>query len=228
VVAVVGLAAAALLAHAEVKPGVDFDYMAQPQPTETPGKIEVIEFFWFGCPHCFKAEPAVEAWAKTLPKDVVFRREHILWEGRSDLEGHAKLFNTLRTMGLIDRMAQRVFDAIQVQHIELRDEKTLFDWIEHEGINRAQFEGIYKSFGMQAQMSRSAQLTTKYQIDGVPMFIVNGKYRTSPGKVDSNPKAPLGEVRASARALEVINELVAKERASMGGTTTTAPSKAKH
>jgi thiol:disulfide interchange protein DsbA len=210
----VGLFVGATFAQADVRPGVDYDYLPQVMPTDSPGKIEVIEFFWFGCPHCYKAEPAVEKWAKSLPKDVVFRREHVAWDGRTDMQAHVQLFNTLKLMGRLD-MTQTVFDAIQRDHVELRDPANLFKWAEAHGLNRAQFEATYNSFGMQAQMARSAQLSQQYHVDGVPVFFVNGKYKTSPAMVDSDPKARLGEERSSERALQVIDELVAKERASL-------------
>lgn len=175
--------------------------LATPQPTESKGKIEVIEFFWYGCPHCNKVEPATEAWEKTLPKDVVFRREHVLWDGRSDMDGHARLFVTLRMMGLLPRYQQSVFDAVHGGKIELRDEKTLFDWVAKKGINRAQFESAYKSFGIGAQMSRAKQLTRNYRIDGVPTFVVNGTWVTSPHQAGSETKM-----------FALINGLIAQER----------------
>lgn len=209
--AIVGLMLGAVASQAaEPRAGVDFDYLPSAMPTETPGKIEVIEFFWYGCPHCFHAEPAVEAWAKTLPKDVVFRREHAMFEGNTSWAPHAKLFVTLRNMGLVDSMTPKVFDAVHNQHIELRDEDVLFDWIAKQGINRAQFEAIYKSFGIQAGMNRQIELSRMYHIDGVPTFIVNGKYVTSPGKMQVSD-----EVASAQKMVGVINALIAKERASV-------------
>ncbi|GAB3260895.1 thiol:disulfide interchange protein DsbA/DsbL [Chitinimonas naiadis] len=197
-----GLALAAFSAHAEVRAGVDFDYLPNVMPTEAPGKIEVIEFFWYGCPHCYHLEPKVAAWEATLPKDVVFRREHVMWDGRSDMAGHAKVFVALKALGQVNALTPKVFNAIQKDGIELRDEKTLFDWVAKQGVNRAQFESAYKSFGAQSTFARAAQLTRDYRIDGVPNFIVNGKYKTSPSKTGDEDKL-----------FGVINELIAKERA---------------
>ncbi|MBV8659838.1 MAG: thiol:disulfide interchange protein DsbA/DsbL [Burkholderiales bacterium] len=214
-IAVAAIALGALSAHAiEPRAGVEYDYMPTALPTDTPGKIEVIEFFWFGCPHCYKAEPAVEAWAKTLPKDVVFRREHVMWEGRSDMEGHVRIFLALKSMGLLDSMTQKVFDAIQRDHIELRREDVLFDWIAKQGIDRAKFEANYKSaFSVNAGIARATQLAGTYHIDGVPMFIVNGKYKTSPTSVQRGSSTPMDEVKGSQVTLDVVNALIAKERA---------------
>lgn len=198
---VMGIKAIAGADHSNDPPVIK---LATPQPTEAKGKVEVIEFFWYGCPHCNKVEPAVEAWEKNLPKDVVFRREHVMWDGRSDMEGHAKLFVTLRMMGLLPKYQQAVFDAVHGSKVELRDEKTLFDWIAKKGINRAQFESAYKSFGIGAQLSRAKQLTRNYRIDGVPTFVVNGKWVTSPHQAGSEQKM-----------FALINGLIAEERKAM-------------
>ncbi|MGQ5524632.1 thiol:disulfide interchange protein DsbA/DsbL [Chitinimonas sp. PSY-7] len=199
---VTGLALAALTGHAEPRAGVDFDYMPKAMPVETPGKIEVIEFFWFGCPHCFHLEPKVTAWEKTLPKDVVLRREHVMWDGRSDMAGHAKVFNALKAIKQLNALTPAVFNAIQRDRVELRDDKTLFEWVTKQGVNRAQFEAAYKGFGAQAQLARATQLTRDYGIDGVPTFIINGKYKTSPSKTDGDEE----------RFFKIVNELIAKER----------------
>ncbi|QDQ26778.1 thiol:disulfide interchange protein DsbA/DsbL [Chitinimonas arctica] len=199
-----GLALAALTTHAEPRAGVDFDYLSSAKPTDAPGKIEVIEFFWYGCPHCFHLDPKVEAWVKTLPKDVSFRREHAMWDGRSDMTGHAKIFIALKALNQVNALTPKVFEAVQQSKIELRDEKVLFDWVAKQGVNRAQFEAAYKSFSAQSQFTRASQLTRDYQIDGVPTFIINGKYKTSPSKTQSEDKL-----------FVVMNELIAKERAGL-------------
>ncbi|QNM95302.1 thiol:disulfide interchange protein DsbA/DsbL [Chitinimonas koreensis] len=172
-----------------------------PQPVEQPGKIEVIEFFWYGCPHCNQLEPLVNRWERTLPKDVVFRREHVLWDGRSDMDGHARLFATLKTMGLLTQQ-KAVFDAIHGGKVELRDEMTLFEWVAKRGIDRRQFEGIYKSFGMGSQLARAKQLTRAYGLNEVPAFVVNGKYLTSPHQAGG------GE-----QMFALVDRLIAGERA---------------
>ena len=183
------------------KEGPEFSRLATPQPTESAGKIEVIEFFWYGCPHCDSIEPRVEAWQKRLPKDVVFRREHVLWGGRSDMEGHAKLFATLRTMGLLEKHHRAAFDAIHRSKVELRKEAALLDWVVKQGIDRAKFEATYKSFGVNAQMGRAKTLTQNYGVAGVPTFVINGQYVTS-----------LSSAHGEERLFAVIDKLVAEER----------------
>ncbi|WP_432722790.1 thiol:disulfide interchange protein DsbA/DsbL [Jeongeupia wiesaeckerbachi] len=194
---------AATAAHAAVREGTDYKRLATPQPVAQAGKAEVIEFFWYGCPHCYKVEPYVESWAAKLPKDVNFRRVHVMWPGRSDMEGHAKLFATLQQMGLEAKYQQAVFDAIQRDGIELRREGDLYPWIQKQGIDVAKFKAIYTGFSTNAALGKLSDLTNRYNIDGVPTFIVNGKYVTSPGLIG----------REDGTITKVIDELLAKDKA---------------
>jgi len=187
--------------HEGGEKGPEYSRLADPQPTESSGKVEVIEFLWYGCPHCNSLEPLVEAWQKRLPKDVVFRREHVLWDGRTDMEGHAKLFVTLRAMGLLEKHHRAAFDAIHRSKLELRQEAALLDWVAKQGIDRSKFEATYKSFAVNAQTGRAKTLTKNYRVAGVPTFVINGKYVTSPSSAG-------GEDRLFA----VIDKLIADER----------------
>ncbi len=199
-----GLLAAPALLRAATDHGAEGPYstLAKPLPTAVPGKIEVIEFLWYGCPHCAKVEPFVEAWAKKLPPDVAFRREHIVWDARPETLAHARAFITLRSLGLIERHQQAMFDAVQKERIDFRNERAVFDWAGKRGIDRAKFEAMYKSFGMQSQLARLQSLTSTYRIDGVPTFIVNGKYSTEPHRAGGERQV-----------LEVVDGLVERERA---------------
>ncbi|MCX7208247.1 MAG: thiol:disulfide interchange protein DsbA/DsbL [Proteobacteria bacterium] len=193
---------AASLAHAEIREGVEYKKMAKPQAVAVAGKSEVIEFFWYGCPHCFTVAPYVEDWASKLPANVNFRRIHVAWPGRSDMEGHAKIFIALQAMGLEGKQQLAVMTAVQKDRIELRKEDVLFDWIKKQGIDVEKFKAQYNSFSSSANMNKLAQMTRDYQVDGVPMFVVNGKYVTSPamfGKEDGT-------------ITQVINELLAKDK----------------
>ena len=191
------LASSGVFAHGE-----DFTRLASPQPTDAPGKIEVIEFFWYGCPHCSKLEPAVEGWEKRLAKDVVFRREHVIWDGRSETETHARLFLTLRALGLLTKHHRAVFEAIHSAKARLRGDSEVFDWAAKRGIDRAKFEATYKSFGINMQVIRLKDLTGKYLVDGVPSFAVNGRFMAS-----------LGGSHSEERLFEIVNKLIAEERA---------------
>ena len=118
-------------------PGKEYKALTPAKPVAVAGKAEVIEFFWYGCPHCFAVEPHVESWAAKLPKDVNFRRVHVMWDGRNDMEGHAKLFLALQAMGIEGKYQMAVMKAIQSDKIELRDEAKLFDWVKKQGIDVA-------------------------------------------------------------------------------------------
>ncbi|UXY15734.1 thiol:disulfide interchange protein DsbA/DsbL [Chitiniphilus purpureus] len=193
---------AGTLVQAAPQEGKDYQRLAAPQPVAQPGKLEVIEFFWYGCPHCYAIEPHAEAWAKTLPKDVNFRRVHVMWPGRGDLEGHAKIFVTLQQMGLAEKHSLAVFNAVQRDRLELRREEVLFNWVKKQGIDVAKFKSIYSGFGMSVAINKLAQATQAYRVEGVPLFVVNGKYMTSPGMVG----------REDNSVFAVIDALLASER----------------
>ena len=146
-----------------------------PQPTEAGGKIEVIEFFWYGCPHCYSLEPNVAAWSKKTPPDVAFKRVHAL---PSDSWGeHARIFYTLESMGKLEEFHQKVFDAIHKQNINLANKKLREEWLQKNGIDPAKYAEVEKSFTVATKMNRAKQLTYAYKVDSVPRLYVNGKYQ---------------------------------------------------
>ncbi|MDR3413137.1 MAG: thiol:disulfide interchange protein DsbA/DsbL [Formivibrio sp.] len=201
IVLVTGLLAAGA-SQAALKEGKDYTILATPHALEVPGKQEVIEFFWYGCPHCYKIEPYVDAWAKKLPPDVNFRRIHVMWPGRPDIEAHAKLFVALQEMGIETKYELAVFDAVQRDRIELRKEGPLFDWLKKQGIDQAKFKANYGSFSSSLALKKIEQLSKDYAVDGVPEFIVNGKYVTSPamlGKEDGSITQAVDELLAQGR-----------------------------
>lgn len=195
----------AITAQAAVE-GKDYKKLPVAKAVEDNSKLEVIEFYWYGCPHCYRIEPFMEAWAAKLPKDVKFRRIHAVWPGRSDMEGHAKLFLALQAMGLEQKYALAAFNAVQRDNIELRREKTLYEWVQKQGIDLNKFKAAYNSFSMSMQLNRLAQLTKDYQIDGVPAIIVNGKWLTGPSI----------HGREDATVTQVLDEMLAAERKARG------------
>jgi protein dithiol oxidoreductase (disulfide-forming) len=148
-----------------------------PQATEGGGKIEVIEFFWYGCPHCYTLEPEVAAWVKKAPKDVVFKRVPAspspAWE-----EG-AKIYYTLEAMGLLDQYHQKVFDTIHKDNINLQNKRLREEWLKKNGIDVDKYNEAEKSFSVASKLSRAKQMTQAYKVDGVPRIVVNGKYYTA-------------------------------------------------
>jgi len=172
--ATVAFAAGTALAQA---PAREYTVLNPPQPTEGGGKVEVIEFFWYGCGHCYTLEPFVEKWAAGLPKDVVFRRlPAVPNEGWGQL---ASVYYTLEAMGQLDKLHKKVFDAIHKDQVNLNMKKVREEWLARQGVDMARYAEVEKSFSVVTRMNRARQLTAAYKIEGVPIVVVAGKYATS-------------------------------------------------
>jgi thiol:disulfide interchange protein DsbA len=157
-----------------------------PQPTDGGGKIEVIEFFWYGCPHCYAMEPTVNAWLKTAPKDVVFKRVPAY---PSDAwGGMAVMYYTLEAMGILDQYHAKVFDAMHKQNVNLANKGKRDEWLKANGIDPAKYAEVEKSFTVNTKVARARQMTQAYKVDSVPRFIVNGKYVISGESAGGNEK----------------------------------------
>jgi thiol:disulfide interchange protein DsbA len=185
-------------ALAEIKEGKDYAVIAQPQPTDAKGKVEVTEFFWYGCPHCYEFEPTLIKWLKTLPKDVVFRR--IPADFGRWTEG-AKLYYALDSIGEEERLHKDLFDAIHIERLNFNSEPEVTDWLVKKGVDRKKFSDAYNSFAVQSKVSRAQQLTRAYGLNGVPTVIFGGKYSTSNSMTGSFAALPA-----------VMDELIAKVR----------------
>jgi len=168
---------AALFAFAFGASAQPYAPLNPPQATDGGGKIEVIEFFWYGCPHCYTLEPEVNAWAKRAPKDVVLKRVPAV-PSDSWAEG-AKIYYSLEAMGLLDQYHQKVFDAIHKDNVNLQNKRLRDEWLKKNGIDVAKYEEAEKSFTVASKLARARQMTQSYKVDGVPRVIVNGKYYTS-------------------------------------------------
>jgi protein dithiol oxidoreductase (disulfide-forming) len=184
--------------------GHDYARLKNAQPVATGKKIEVLEFFWYRCPHCFQLEPGLDKWLKTLPKDAQLRRLPAVF--RDDWMPGAKLYYTLEQMDLLSRLHAKVFDAYHLENLNLNDPAVLGDWIAKQGVDRKKFEGIYNSFSIQSKATQGARLATAYGITGVPTLIIDGKYMTSESMTNSEP-----------RLFEVLDQLIVKARAERGG-----------
>ena len=177
----------------------EFALVNPPQPSEA-GKIEVIEFFWYGCPHCARLEPFIQKWTAALPKDVVFKRMHAL-PGNSWIE-HATLFYTLESMGLLDKLHTKVFDAIHSENQNLASKPVRDAFLTKNGVDLAKFAEVEKSFAVQTKINNARQKTASFKVDGVPMLFVNGKYFTS----NTHAKGDTG------RIMVIVDQLVDKAR----------------
>ncbi|HYX63113.1 MAG TPA: thiol:disulfide interchange protein DsbA/DsbL [Burkholderiales bacterium] len=173
------IAALALATAASAQGTPQYTELNPPQPTVTEdgNKIEVVEFFWYGCPHCYSIEPLVEQWKKTLPPDTVFRPFPAVFNARWGYD--AAIFFTFEALGVLDKVHRPFFDAIHRDHLRTDDPKALDEWVKKQGIDPKKFNDTMKSFSVQAKTRRAAQLTAAYKIDGTPAFAVAGRYTVS-------------------------------------------------
>ena len=164
-------------ARAQPAMGVDFTELKAEQPVETKGKVEVIEFFWYGCPHCYSLEPLLEAWAKKLPPYAEFRRVPAVLS--QSWARDAYIFYALEALGLLDKLHGKLFDAIHRDRLRTSDQAALDQWLERNGVDPKKFQDTVKSFGVQSKVKRAAQLSGAYQLNGTPAMAVQGKYTVS-------------------------------------------------
>ncbi len=165
---IAGSASAATLSdkdYREIKPA---------QSTEPGPKVEVIEFFWYGCPHCFDLEPTLKKWLEHKPADVTFRRVPAIF--RQSWVPGAQTFYTLESMGELDRMHSKVFDAIHVERQPFNDMAAITAWMGKNGVDAKKFEDTAKSFAVSGKVQRAQQMSAAYQLTGVPALVVDGKY----------------------------------------------------
>jgi thiol:disulfide interchange protein DsbA len=196
------LAAAAFAgsAGAQLVEGKNYARIANPQPVETGKKIEVIEFFSYGCPHCAELEPHLDAWLAKLPPDVAFRRVPVMFQPR--WVPLAKIYYTLDALGVESKLSPDVFKAIHGSGVALWDGKAFYDWAATKGLDRKKVEEVFGSFAVDGKMNRAKQLAQEYNIQAVPTVIVDGKFVTSSDRVGTHAALP-----------GAIDELVAKARA---------------
>ena len=200
-------------AHAQGQPfreGSDYLMLDKPAPTEAAaGRIEVVEFFWYSCPHCNRFEPQLEEWAKKMPKDVVLRRAPIAF--KPDFEPQQRLYFALEGMNKVEELHKKVFYAIHVEKQALNSLPLIAEWVEKQGIDKAKFTEAYNSFPVATKTRKATLLQDAYKVDGVPALGVAGKYYTS-GSI----------AQTMERALVVTDHLVGLVRASTSAVKTNA------
>jgi protein dithiol oxidoreductase (disulfide-forming) len=179
--------------------GRDFVRLATPAPVPAGGKIDVVEFFSYACPHCYEFEPALDQWVKRLPPDVAFRRVpaafNAVWES------YAKTYYAFEATGLLDTLHKRLFAALHVQRLRLNSENDVADWVGKNGGDAAKFLEAWKSFGTATKLRQGKQLAEAYKIDGVPTLGIHGRFFTSGSLAGSH-----------VRALQVAEQLVQRSR----------------
>jgi protein dithiol oxidoreductase (disulfide-forming) len=184
----------------ELVEGKQYARIKNPVPVDKGSKIEVIEFFSYGCPHCADLEPEMQAWVKTIPADVQFVRYPVMFQDRWITL--AKIFYTLDGLGVEPKLTPEVFTAIHKNNVNLTSDKAFFDWAASKGLDRKKVEDMYNSFAVAGKMNKAKSEAQKYNVQSVPMIVVDGKFVTATDKVGSHAALP-----------PAINALIAKARA---------------
>lgn len=182
------------------KDGEDYLTLDKPAPTEAAaGKVEVVEFFWYSCPHCNAFEPQLEAWIKQAPKDVSVRRVPVSF--RPDFEPQQRLYYVLEAMGKVEELHKKVFAAIHMEKQALNTPELVAAWAEKQGLNKAKFAEMYNSFSVTTKARKATQLQDAYKVAGVPSLGIAGRYYTSSDQTQN-----------MTRALQVTDYLIAQSR----------------
>ena len=207
---IAGAAPAASLPGGKWQSGVNYDPVVPAQPTSVaPGKVEVMEVFWLACPHCYALEPRMRSWLKTKPAYVEFVRVPVIWQQVHRV--HARLYYTLEALGR-DDLVSKAFDTIH-QDLENRQPPLIGDsddatyrmqqqFATQNGVSADDFSKAYNSFSVSSNLQRAEEITQRYHVQGVPFFVINGKYSTEVAKAGSE-----------AKLIELINDLAAAEHA---------------
>jgi thiol:disulfide interchange protein DsbA len=201
-----GAAGSALAQGAPIE-GRQYVVLSPPLPT-TPGKIEVVEFFWYGCPHCYAFEPAIEAWAKQLPADVSFRKAHVAF--RANVKIHQRMFYALEALGKEAMARPAIFNAMHQQGLGLDDVKSQAKFLGQLGIDASKYQDAYNSFGVQTKCTQAEKLSEAYRIDGVPSIGIGGRFLTSPSSAAAGQR--MNEVELGQKALQITDFLIQRAR----------------
>jgi len=178
--------------------GIEYTTLANPQPTDTGDKIEVLEVFMYTCPHCFHLEPTLNQWLATKPANVEFRRMPAVFSSKPDL--YARAYYAAELLGVQEKFTTAIFDTIHVKKQKVADDDAVIAVATEAGIDGDDFLKALNSFDVNMKVNRARNATRNYGIDGVPAIIINGKYRTSPAQTEGREAL-----------VRVINELIALE-----------------
>lgn len=184
------LAMSPLVVGAQERPveGKHYVVLSSRQPTRDPKQVEVLEFFAYSCSHCHAFEAAIDAWQKRLPGDVLFRRIPVAFRDVPFVL-HQKLYFTIETLGLVERLHQKVFQAIHVERQRLDKPEDIGELVAKNGVDRAQFMNTLNSFGIAGKAKQASALTSGYGIEGTPSIGVDGRWVTHGSLVGSNERS---------------------------------------
>jgi thiol:disulfide interchange protein DsbA len=176
----VGIFAVAFLAlstslQANIIAGHDYAVLDTPQRQEVNGKIEVVEFFSWGCPHCYEFYPKLSRWLSTLPKGASFKRVPV-GLGHPEWEALAKAYYALQSMGDVNRLDSQIFEDIHKNHVWLYDERSITAWVGKHGVDVAKFTAAFRSFGVNTSEAQAEQASVDFRVPGVPTLAIDGKY----------------------------------------------------
>jgi thiol:disulfide interchange protein DsbA len=178
--------------------GQHYERVAPAQPTATKNKVEVVEMFWYGCPHCYRLEPFVQRWLKTKPANVEFVRLPGMF--RPSWEIHARAYYTAEALGVVDKVHEPMFEAIHEQKQPMDNEAAIMALFKAHGVDEKDFKRVFHSFAVETKLRRARDMGGRYGANGVPTLIVNGKYRTGAQEAGGN-----------ARVFQVVDHLVKQE-----------------
>jgi thiol:disulfide interchange protein DsbA len=195
-IVMLALLALATSAHAGAIAGHDYVVLPVPQRQAAKNKIEVIEFFSWGCSHCYEFYPLLNRWLATLPKDVTFRRVPVSM-GHPEWDTLVRAYYALQSTGDLDRLDSQIFEAIHREHVSLYDENSITAWVGKHGVNVAKFTEAFHSFSLNTSVGRSENTVVAYRVEGIPMMAVGGQYTVTNDR---------------AKMLATTDELIAKVR----------------
>ena len=178
--------------------GQRYEKIDPPVPTESEGKVEVVEFFWYGCPHCYYLEPALKKWLENKPENVAFRRLPAPLNPR--WTPHARFFYTAELLGVHEKLHEPLFDAMHRDKKRIYSKEDLIQFAVQHGVDEKEFRSAWNSFPVELKVQRAKKLAARYKLTGVPALGVNGKYKTGTAMVNSYPEV-----------IQVLDELVARE-----------------
>jgi len=176
-IAAMAAAPVSLGLRAQPRDGAGYSTLPNPLPVENPAKIEIAEFFWYGCIHCYNLEPALEAWVPKLPADAYFRRIPAVFNERWGVD--AGIFYALEALGVLEKLNHPLFDAIHKDRLRTDNPEALNAWLGKNGVDPKKFEATAKSFSVQSKVKRANQLTGLARIDGTPALMLQGRYTIS-------------------------------------------------
>lgn len=177
---------AVLAQQAAPQEGKEYLRLSKPAPTDAPeGKVEVVEFFWYSCPHCNAFEPTFAAWKQKVPANVVVRRVPVAFN--ASFVPQQKLYFALQAMDNFDAMHVKVFHAIHVERNKLAKDEDIFNWVAKQGVDVNKFKELYNSFNVSSQVRKATQLQQAYDVEGVPSMGVAGRFYTDGPRAGSMP-----------------------------------------